>query len=177
MTEATSQLINRIPDEDAVRVLALVLDYRQRLPDPAAARQGAQRLDALRANPDLLVAVDDEAGTEAFEGAPLLPGSTAPTEPELARAALSHLVHADPELAAVLPRAIALAEAPTAERLDPLTLSIAGLVLAVLMTEVDWSRTSTGHWKLRVHKRALQDATVATLIRGLFGTSEERDGS
>ena len=99
MTAATSRLITQIPNEDAVRVLALVLDYRRRLPDPAAARQAAQRLDALRASPDLLVAVDD-AGAEASEGAPLPPGGTAPSEPELARAALSHLVHADPELAA-----------------------------------------------------------------------------
>lgn len=175
MTEATPQLITEIPNEDAVRVLALLLDHRRRLPDPSAARQAAQRLDALRASPDLLVAVDDE-GTEASEGAPLLRRGAAPTEPELARAALSHLVHADPELAAVLPRAIALAEAPAAERLDPLTLGIAGLVLAALMTEVDWSRASTGQWKLRVHKRALQDATVATLIRGLFGTFEKHDG-
>jgi hypothetical protein len=51
-------------------------------------------------------------------------------------------------------------------RFDPLSLLAGGLVLAVLQTEVDWTRSDTGRWRLRVHKRAMRDSTIATLIRG-----------
>jgi hypothetical protein len=59
-------------------------------------------------------------------------------------------------------------------RFDPLTLLAGGLVLAVLQTEVGWTRSDTGRWRLRVHKRALRDSTIATLIRGLLQPTRRR---
>ncbi|WP_346619589.1 hypothetical protein [Blastococcus montanus] len=170
MTSDPQTSVQSIPDEQVIPVLALVLDARRRLPDAATAKQTCERLSAAAADPAPLEIVDEQTGPADASPSDLNTGSTAPSDTALARTALGYLVTTDPEAARVLPRALRLANEPDTgtTRFDPMTLLIGGLVLAVLQTEVDWTRTDTGRWKLRVHKRAMRDSTIATLIRGVL---------
>lgn len=175
MTSDQQRVLNDLPDDQVVKVLALMLEARSWLPDAATAQEIEQRLIAVAADPTSLQIIDDAAessSTSAAEADPgqLPAGETAISDAALARVALDYLLTTDPDAAEVLPRAIRLATDDDAgtTRFDPLTLSVAGLVLAALQTEVDWTRSDTGRWKLRVHKRAMRDSTIATLIRGVL---------
>ncbi len=176
MTGDPHPLVDRIPDEHIVQVLALLLEQQHRLPDPAQARQAQARLLSAATDPNPVEIVDD-GSTDDQPVTPLEPSTTPINDTDLARAALVHLLSAQPELTEVaLPRAVRLAaDPPEGERLDPATLAVAGLVLVVLQTEIDWTRSSTGRWRLRVHKRAMRDSTLATLIRGLFTLPQPAD--
>ena len=175
MSTDPQPLLRGLADELVLPVLALLLDAQSRLPDPATAEDTRRRLAAAAADATPLQLVDDDATSQFAATSP-----AGPTDPadraavsgrDLARTALTYLVCTDADAARLLPRAIQLAAADTdnpAARVEPITLAVGGLVLAVLQTEVAWTRTDTGRWRLRVHKRALRDSTVATLIRGLL---------
>jgi hypothetical protein len=56
-----------------------------------------------------------------------------------------------------------------ATRLDPATLGVGALIVLALQTEVDLTRTDTGRWRLRIHKKAMRDSTLTQLITKLIG--------
>jgi hypothetical protein len=57
-------------------------------------------------------------------------------------------------------------------RFEPATMIVVGgLVLAVLQTEIDWNRAENGRWKVRIHKRAMRDSTITTLLRSVLRLS------
>jgi hypothetical protein len=41
-------------------------------------------------------------------------------------------------------------------------------VVLALQTEVDLTRTETGRWRLRIHKKAMRDAALVQLITKLI---------
>ncbi|MFI0743179.1 hypothetical protein ACH4PU_34655 [Streptomyces sp. NPDC021100] len=53
------------------------------------------------------------------------------------------------------------------ERLDPVTLSVTALVVALLRTEVSVKRDPRGGWSLSVHKRALRDSVLGRVLTAL----------
>ncbi len=171
MSEDVQQQVNGVPSELVVPVLALLLDRQGRLSDLESLQQGQQKVADAATGPYPILVVDDSTSSDAVDEAATAltaaPGTV--SETELARAALTHLLASQPELAADLPRAVRLAANPQqGERFEPGSLVVAGLVLVVLQTEVKWTRASTGRWQLLVHKRAMRDSTLATMIRGLF---------
>jgi hypothetical protein len=179
MTSDVSSSLPDVPDEHVITVLALMLEARSRLPDAATAQQSRQRLSAAAADPTPLQVIDEPTGPIEAAPSELAGGVQRATDVALARTALQYLIATDPAAARMLSRALKIATAPDAAttRLDPLTLLIGGLVLAVLQTEVDWTRTDTGRWKLRIHKRAMRDSTIATLIRGALHLSRGPDAA
>lgn len=174
MTDNVPHLVDRIADQHVIAVLALLLEQQHPLPDPAQAGETQARLASAATAADPVEVLDDPSDRPPIHPAP---GTITPAA--LARAALTHLLSTQPQLTdTALPRAERLAaNPPQDQRLDPATLAVAGLVLVVLQTEVDWTRTDTGRWKLRVQKRAMADSTLTTLIRGLFNLPQTPDAT
>ena len=46
------------------------------------------------------------------------------------------------------------------ERFDPVTLTVGGLVIAVLQTDIKLKRDPAGHWSFELHKKAMRDSTL-----------------
>ncbi|SFN88858.1 hypothetical protein SAMN05660359_00446 [Geodermatophilus obscurus] len=168
MTSTTPQeQIAGIPDEQVVAVLdELVKALRGR----DSVEDIRDRFATTADDPTPLEIVDDDTAQirEADPAEFAADGELAASEAAVARTALSYLITTDPEAARLLPRAIQLAG--DRERLEPVTmLLVGGLVIAVLQTEVDWNRADNGRWKLRIHKRAMRDSTIASLVRSVLG--------
>jgi hypothetical protein len=138
--------IAALSDMDAVRVLALVVDHSSPLPDAAQQREIETRL------------------RQAAEYA----GPEAATEPvsdgDVARATLQHLATM-PEYAALIARAV---DMPSQQSRDILTLAVGALVVLALQTEVDLTRDEEGQWRLRIHKQAMRESTLANVIGKLL---------
>jgi hypothetical protein len=166
MTSTTPQeQIAGIPDEQVIAVLAELI---KALPGRRSADENGDRLATTAGDPTPLEVIDDDTAQihEADSTELGVEGDVAASDTALARAALTYLVATDPDAARLLPRAIQLAGDRTRE---PVTmLLVGGLVIAVLQTEVDWNRTDNGRWKLRIHKRAMRDSTIATLVRSVL---------
>jgi hypothetical protein len=151
-TTTDTALIGRItalPDPDAVRVLALVLEQTQGPID---------QLGLERQEPELRQAVTDPALAEFAD-----PGAAAPEPGELARTALLYLADTRPDLARTINRALGLPPGPDSERIEPLTLVIGGLIVLALQTDLTVTRTN-GKLRFRLHKQAMKDSTLGTLL-------------
>ncbi|MGW5284642.1 hypothetical protein ACWERI_35250 [Streptomyces collinus] len=155
--------IDALTDEQAIAVLALVLDHERRLPDLTRARQLDVQISEAAGEP---VEVDGETGpgVAAIDGA-VVPG-------ELVRDTLKYLVAAKPEVAPVVERATLMTRqgmgAPS--RFDPLTVGVGALVVLVLQTDVQLERTTAGKWRFKVHKKALSDSALGKLLGKLIAT-------
>jgi hypothetical protein len=149
--------IAALPDLEAPRVLALVLEQNQRVLDPLAWRHTQTRLREAVTDPQL----------QAHFAEPAAPR---PTQTELARTALAYLAETHPQLRPLIDRAIHLPPAAPTERLDPATLAIGALVLLALQTEVKLERNPTGKWTFRFHKQPLRESTLGTLLAKLIAT-------
>ncbi|SIN26227.1 hypothetical protein [Micromonospora cremea] len=151
MSEAIRTQIDALTDQDAIRVLALLVDRAGHLPDPTHLRQTEAQLDDAAANPDPTDGIDLNAD-------PATPG-------DLARATLTYLAptHSD-----TISRAIVLPTDTT--RFDPTTLAVGALILIALQTEVDITRTDNGRWKLRIHKYRMRDSTLGSLLGKLIAS-------
>jgi hypothetical protein len=167
------QQLADIPDE---QVAAILHELIKALPHRPSAGDMSQRLTEV--DPTAVEVFDDDTA-QTQEAAPAeldAAGDVIASEVTLARTALDYLVTTDPKAAELLPRAIRLVSEPDNTR-EPVTLLlVGGLVIAVLQTEVKWDRAENGRWKLHVHKRAMRDSTIATLVRSvlrLTGTSTE----
>lgn len=143
--------IEALTDQQAVQALALVADYRGTVPDPAGLRELDRRLREAGDDPEL-------AGYATPDGEV--------SDGELARAALTHLARI-PEHAETVRRAVSIAATDTTRFIEPATLAIGGLVLVALQTEIELTRTSTGRWRLRIHKTAISDSTLGKVLSAL----------
>jgi hypothetical protein len=133
--------INALSDAEAIRLLALVADHTVALPDAAHQRQLETHLR--------------EAADEPEE-----PDTAEPiSEGDLARAALEYLAEERRHVVA-----LAASVPPDGSRFEPTTLAVGALVILALQTEVDFNRDKDGRWRLRVHKKAMREATLAKLI-------------
>ena len=150
MTSLTAT-IAALDDATAVQVLADVADYQAPLPDPA-------QLRAIETGLRQATATDPALTSYTDPGAPAGAG-------DLARATLQHLA-ARPDLATVITRAIQDSGHPTR---DPVTLTVAALVVIALQTEVKLSRDPKGHWAFTIHKHPMRDSALGQVITKLLG--------
>ncbi|MCC9311813.1 hypothetical protein LN042_32925 [Kitasatospora sp. RB6PN24] len=146
-----AQRIRMLSDNDAIRALAAVVEDRGLLPVAEQLPQGTELRNAV-----------DAVDLNAY----LQPGEVV-TEGELARTALecASALHAD--LASTVSEAVEYAQSPT-DRIDPITLSVTTLAIALLQTEVVVKRDPRGKWSLTIHKRAARDSTVGKLLTALL---------
>lgn len=140
-----------LSDPDAIRILALVLDYDRALPDPAWLRDLDSRAREAVIDPNL--------AELAYLG-PVTAGG-------LARETLTYLTDTRPELASVVEHAAAL-PAENKSRVDPGMFAIGALVLLALQTEVEVNRSEKGRWRFRFHKKPMADSTLGQLIGRLI---------
>ncbi|MFN2497432.1 MAG: hypothetical protein ABR608_16260 [Pseudonocardiaceae bacterium] len=148
----TAAAIDALTDPQAVRVLALVVDHHAPLPDPFQLRE----LDAA------LVRAADHPDLRPY----LRPGTPPPGKGDLARATLTHLAATHPDRAAVVDRAVRLADYNT--RFEPATLAVGGLVVLALQTDVRIERNPAGEWQFTLHKKAMHDSTLGRLLGQLL---------
>ncbi|MDQ2882564.1 MAG: CHAT domain-containing protein [Actinomycetota bacterium] len=151
MTSAVT--LDALTDDQAVHVLALVVDHHAPLPDPARLRE----LDAALAH------ATDDPNLQPYHR----PGAPPPSDGDLVRATLTHLATSRPDLAPVINRAMHLAAETT--RFEPATLAVGSLVLLALQTEIKINRNTAGEWRFQLHKKALRDSTLGRLIGQLLG--------
>ena len=157
----TSPSINSLTDQQAISALALVLDRDRRLPDPAALQDLERQ-----------VAAAAHTGLDAGSAGVTTPADGETTPGALARATLTYLATEQPHTVPVIDRAMAMTAqgigAPS--RLDPLTLGVGALVVLALQTDVHLERTPTGAWRFKIHKKAMRDSTLGTLLGKLIST-------
>ncbi len=150
-----------LSDPQAIRILALVLDYDRPLPDPSWLADLDTRLREAATDPDPDSALADLTDfTSLTASAPVTSGA-------LARATLAYLLDTRPALVPVLDRALALSVDDTS-RFDPATLAIGGLVLLALQTEVELTRSERGRWRFRFHKQPMRDSAFGQLLGKLL---------
>lgn len=139
-------MIAGLSDEDALRVLTLFLDHNGDLPGPALHRELENRLRQAAAD-----TTGDDAAPVSAAG--------------LARATLGYLA-TTPEHVSTIAKAAAIPADNS--RFDPATLGVGALILVALQTEVEFTRSEDGRWRLHIHKQSMQDSTIATLISKLL---------
>lgn len=155
--------VDALTDDQAIAVLALVLDRDRRLPDLARARQLDAQISEAAGEP---VEVEGATGPNvAAADGPVAPGA-------LARDTLAYLVAERPDVAPVVERAIAMTRqgfsAPS--RFDPVTVGVGTLVVLALQTDLELERTTAGKWRFKVHKKALSDSVLGKLLGKLIAT-------
>jgi hypothetical protein len=145
--------LEALTDQQAIRVLALVVDQQAPLPDPTRLQELQTALSHVATNdPDL----------RSYHR----PDTSPPPEGDLARTTLTYLAATRPELGPVLDHAVRLAQDAT--RFEPATLALGGLVLLALQTEMKIDRNITGQWQIRLHKKAMRDSTLGRLLGQLL---------
>ena len=55
------------------------------------------------------------------------------------------------------------------ECFHPVTISLGGLVLAILQTDLKLKRDSKGNWTFELHKTPMRDSTLAKVITAFIG--------
>jgi hypothetical protein len=150
MTDVTG-IIAALADEDAIRVLADIADYQDRLPDPAQLRTLETGLgEAATGDAELVGYAEPNATADAGD---------------LARATLLHLAATRPDLVPVLTRAI---DDPGYAVRDPVTLTVGALVVVALQTEVKLTRNTQGRWTFTLHKHPARESTLGQVISKLL---------
>jgi hypothetical protein len=148
---STTTTIAALTAEEAIRVLADIADYQDRLPDPAQLRELETGLrDATVHNTELTEYT--QSGTTADAG-------------ELARATLLHLAGTRPDLVSVITQAI---HDPSYAVREPVSLTVGALVVLALQTEVKLARDTQGRWSFTVHKHPMRDSTLGQVITKLL---------
>lgn len=151
MTMSIHDTIDGLGERDAVRVLALVVDYGGELPDPVRSREIEERIS------------EAASDAEAHEGRPANAG-------ELARTALRYLAD-DPQRAAVIAKAVGIPADNS--RFDLVSLGVGALIIIALKTEVKLTRSEEGRWSLLVHKQPMGDSALGSLIGKLLAYYRE----
>ena len=143
-----------LPDPQAVAVLQLVLERRGLTVDPSTVDEQNDHLREALAQPEILGGVQpDERATEG----------------DLARTALTHLLHEDTAAEADIERAIALT-ADAGQARDPLLmLGVGALVLLAFRADIDIARDPEKGWMIRFKTRGLSDSTIGKLLGELVG--------
>jgi hypothetical protein len=136
---------------EAIRVLADIADYQDRLPDPA-------QLHDLEAGLREAATSDTELASYAE------PDATADAG-DLARATLLHLAATRTDLVPVITRVI---DDPGYAERDPVTLTVGALVVLALQTEVKLTRNTQGRWTFTLHKHPMRESTLGQVIGKLL---------
>ena len=159
----TDPRIETLTDQQAITALRLVLERERRLPDTA-------QLDDLNAQVSEAAGqpVDLDDTTElarAQDDAQLTQGA-------LAREALTYLAAQQPDQAATIARAIAITTDPLAppSRIEPITMGAGLLVVLALQTDLRIERGPNGKWHFKIHKKALSNNALTTLLAKLIAT-------
>ncbi len=163
--------ILELDDVDAVRMLRLVLERQHRLPDPETARELARHLTEAAGRKLVLeypaASADSSPGTRTLS----LPEGVAPvTGGDLARETLLYLLAEQPELEPVLASAAEGATGPMGALTRPGYLDLGVQVLLILHEEVTLERDLNDAWRFRIHRKAMNDATLAGVLAKLVAT-------
>ncbi|MFD4633029.1 hypothetical protein ACFVYR_05490 [Streptomyces sp. NPDC058284] len=145
--------IRALPEETAVRALAVVVEERGLLAEAGRCPWGDAELT--------------EAATAGDLAAYLPPGRPEVTEGELARATLEYVASRDEDMARTVGEAVDYARSPM-ERFEPVALSGTVLVVVLLQTEVAVKRDTRGRWSFTLHKRAMKDAALGRVFTALL---------
>lgn len=147
--DATYSQISSLRDEQAIQALKIVVQHDQ-LPVPATDWDNAR---------DHIEEAITASGLDAHA-----PSADAPcSDGDLARITLQYWAESSQHAAAVVDEAIGYVNEP-GERFDPVTLSLGGLVLAILQTDLKLKRDSKGNWTFELHKTPMRDSTLAKVI-------------
>jgi hypothetical protein len=136
-------MLATLSDPDTLRLLSAIVGARLQA-SPAEAPPHA----------DILAALTDTFGSPAT--------AAEPTDGDLARAALA-LAADDPATAEHLEGMIELGPPPTMGA-ETIVLALTA-ALVILQTEVTFERTSTGKYRVKLHKRAASDALLKSLAQ------------
>jgi hypothetical protein len=157
--------IRELSDLDAVRMLRIVLESSQHLPDPETARDLAQQLAEAARQPLLLEA--SAAGASTLT----LPRTTEPVSAgELARSTLLYLLAEQPELEPLLAGAASTARGPLGALTRPGFLDLGTQVLLALHQEFRLERGADSVWRFRVSRKALTDEALTGVLAQLVAT-------
>ncbi|MGH3795099.1 MAG: hypothetical protein ACRDSP_09430 [Pseudonocardiaceae bacterium] len=151
---------DELSDAQAVRVLALVLDHADTLPDPEQLRVIEARVREAARDP-LLAAGYAEPGSASSQG-------------ELVRAILRHLISTRPELQRVVQQARDISD--DAAHFELATVGVGGLVLVALHSDLELSRPAAGKWHFRLRRKATKDSTLAAVLSNLVGLYRAPEG-
>jgi hypothetical protein len=152
--ESTQRQVAALNDEEAILVLRLVVEHA-RLPIPG---------DEWNSVEDHLSEV---IAASHFEQYAPQPGASYSTG-DLARAVLSYYAESSSAAADAIDQAITYS-IRSGERFDPVTLTVAGLVIAVLQTDIKLKHDPKGHWSFELHKKAMRDSTLGRVITTFMG--------
>ena len=152
--DATGRQISSLSDEQAIQVLKIVAEHDQ-LSIPTSDWDSAK--DHIR-----------EAIKTSGLDAHIPPAGTTCSDGDLARITLQYWAESGKHAAGVVDEAIAYVNEP-GERFDPVTLTLGGLVLAILQTDLKLKRDSKGSWTFELHKTPMRDSTLAKVITAFIG--------
>jgi len=152
----TSEQVDRLPDQQAIAVLALVLERQKLLPDATRLRELDAQVSAAAAESDIA------------QGVPAVTESV--SDGELARSTLSYLLAETPALSSVIDRAITLSATDDGTRFEPVTMAVGALVVLALQTDVKLERNTAGKWRLAVHKKAMSDSALGAVLTRLIAS-------
>jgi hypothetical protein len=160
-----------LADIEAVAVLRLVLERRQRLPDSRASHELAGHLTEAARRP---VVLDRPApGVRTGSGTSVLPLPQRPgpvTDGSLARETLRYLLTEEPGLGPNVSVAIVQAQGPLADLTRAPALDLGVLVVLALPAGLTVERAPDEGWQFRVHQKALNDASLAGVLASLIAT-------
>ncbi|GLY15908.1 hypothetical protein LWF15_17215 [Kineosporia rhizophila] len=163
--------ILELDDADAVRMLRVVLERQRRLPDPETARDLAAHLSEAAAHPLALEypapSAHSATGTDRLN----LPLVSQPVSGgDLARETLLYLLTEQPALEPLLLAAADAADGPVGSLTRPGHLDLGVQVLLALHEEVTLERAPAGGWRFRVHRKAMNDASLTGVLAKLVRT-------
>jgi hypothetical protein len=152
--DTTRSQISSLSDEQAIQALKIVVQHDQ-LPVPASDWDSAK---------DHIKEAIESSGLDAHA----LAANTLCSDGDLARITLQYWAESGQHAAEVVDEAITYVSEP-GERFDPVTLSIGGLVLAILQTDLKLKRDSKGNWTFELHKTPMRDSTLGKVITAFIG--------
>jgi hypothetical protein len=152
--DATYSQISSLSDEQAIQALKIVVQHDQ-LPVPTSDWESAK---------DHIKEAIKSSGLDAH--AP--PADARCSDGDLSRITLQYWAESGQHAAAVVNEAITYVSEP-GERFDPVTLSLGGLVLAILQTDLKLKRDSKGNWTFELHKTPMRDSTLGKVITAFIG--------
>jgi hypothetical protein len=158
--DATQSQISSLSDEHAIQALKIVVQHDQ-LPVPSSDWDSAR---------EHIEGAIKSSGLDTYAQATDAPHS----DGSLARITLQYWAESSQHAAEVVDEAITYVSEP-GERFDPLTISLGGLVLAVLQTELKLKRDSKGNWIFELHKTPMRDSTLGKVITAFIGRFTNSD--
>ncbi len=148
--------IAQLSDEQATKVLALVLQHAGLEPDPFAKDRPDEQLRQALSQPEL-------AEFAAHPG-------ESPTEGEITRSTLSYLAEQDEAFRGSIEHVVSrgLTSDTVAMRLDPGTFAVSALVLLAFRTDLTIRKAPDKGWFFEFKLKPLKDAPIAKLLTMLY---------